>query len=268
MDNFSDRLKMKLGKLAPQRIRRFVNRPIGYGTVVGILLVTLVMTGLFWKVQSPEAQQYAAMSLSLSEFKFFDAKLDGILESSQGLGAVDTMGLLVSTSVLRELGRGVSVAVSDELARGGWAPDSLSGELDRALNVKLMRAERVLRERIKFAQAMDSLQGLLLDSLARGSRTALPSLQAILQIRNGVNLDPSYVPESLRDLVRTNQRQLMAIQDLRKQSVQVVIDEIIERYQSRMHSIIENRDRVNQVFYFLSILTLLAVLVLIVRIPR
>lgn len=268
MPNILDQVKQRLEHFGPTRVRNFLHRPLGYGTVLGILIVTGVMTALFWKTQSPEVQEYAGMSLTLTELKYYDAKLDAAMENARILGVVDTMEILLASSVLRELGNGVSNAITDRVVRGGWVPDSLSGELDRQLLVRLLRTRVLVRERVLFARVVDSVQNAYLDSLQAGRKSVRTKLDAIMRIRQGADVSPAATTQSLENILETNHRQLIALQDLRRTSMQSVVDEMILQYQERMTKISRAKEIVNVIFYMLSIMTVLAVLVLLVRLRR
>lgn len=268
MPNILDRAKNSLERLTPARVNRFLRRPLGYGTVFGILLVTAVMTALFWKAHSPEVIEYSNMSLALTELKLYDLRLDEALYRAQNPGRVDSLDLMVAASVLREIGNHISSTVTDWQIGGLWVPDSLYGALERRLITRLLRAQLLLRERSRFSRVLDSAYQNALDSLALGKKSARTSVEILSWIQQGRDVQPMNAPAHLEGLLETNHRQMVALEDQRRNPLQSVVDEIIAANQTKLSEISSSKEQVNMVFYILSISTVLAVLVLLVRLRR
>lgn len=268
MPNILDRAKSSLDRIAPTRVKNFLHRPLGYGTVFGILMVTGVMTALFWKAHTPEVLEYGEMGLTLMEVKYYDAKLDVSLQNAQVLGKIDSVELLITTSVLREMGMTISNLAMERQLRGLWFPDSLQAIMERQMILRIWRSQNLVRERARFSATLDSVYGNYLDSLSAGKSSARVVLGILSNVRHGEAIPVGAVPPTLKNLMEENLRQLKALQDLRRISMKGIIDETIKVYQVRMAEISRTKERVNMVFYVLSIATVLAVLILLVRLRR
>lgn len=231
-------------------------------------MVTGVMTALFWKAHTPEVLEYGDIGLTLMEVKYYDAKLDVSLQNAQVLGKIDSVELLITTSVLREIGMTISNLSVERQLRNIWFPDSLHSILERQLILRIWRSQSLIRERTRFSATLDSVYATYLDSLTVGKKSARSVLEVLSQVRHGEDIQMDAAPRSLENLMEENHRQLKALQDLRRISMKGIVDETIKVYQVRMAEISRTKERVNMAFYVLSIATVLAVLILLVRLRR
>lgn len=262
------------------RIKKFVNRPIGYGTVLSILVGTLLMTGLFWKSQSPELQKYSDLMAALSELKYFDARVDRHIEAATHFGALDTASLMVDISVLREVGRSVSDLLLEMQSENYPLVDTLSGSFEQNLSLRLNRVPRVIYSRIQTRMKLDSLiQNWTLQQAQAPSGTQrqliLARLDTLYALRR---VDPSMLnyqvqpnrvgsPEILA-LYEDCLRQIQQLKELNRPRLQVQADDMIQQSRRQLQNVISSKSLIHQGFYLLSLLFILIVLVLVVRVSR
>jgi hypothetical protein len=260
-----------MGIFGDGRIQRFLKRPISYRTVSGILVVTVVSTLLFWKAQSMEAQNTSIIILNLSEFKYFDARLDRHLEAAKGLQPLDTSQVLSTLSVLQDLGRNLEENTILQIERGGWVPDSLLAAVGRELNARLMLSRVLIRDRAILVAKVDSLRSVLQDSLSQTKKVS-PFMQAqidsLWKIRLGWTPPLSNANSEIQGLIVVAAQQNSAFKNLRQQKLQLLLDDLIRAYQEEMRKNLAEKDRINGAFYLLSLIALLVVVVLLVRIRR
>jgi|GEM_PF-4583758 len=254
--------------LSFHHLRHLLSRPIGYGTVLTILVVTLLMTALFWKSQSPEVQEYSNLIVALSEFKYFDSKLDRDLELVRNLQPVDPDVVLANISVLRELGRNLVLSLDPDGRTVPWPELATTQNFEREYSMRYYRAERVIRDREILRRQIDTARALLLDSLKRGNLRIVGTLDTLWRLGSGIGLNICDSTSPIKMICAANNQQLTLLNELRNPSLQVTIDEMIHQFKNRLHTALLEKERIHQSFYLLSILTLLVVVALIVRIPR
>ena len=247
---------------------RVLTKPIGYRTVFSILLVTGLMTTLFWRSQLPEVMDYSNGIQALSEFKYFDEKLDEQLESSRSFRTPDPSMILSTVVLLRGLGSNLDQFFAEQSAMGDFSPDSLVHKFDHSLVVRTIWAERLVHDRSELHDRVDSLRVVLLDSLQKGKAKFRSQLNALWCVRAGELVNPDSSMHLIFPLLVENQHQMAVLRSLHDASVQIVVDDLISQYREQLRATMHLKERMNQAFYALSILTLLAVVALLVRITR
>jgi len=251
-----------------KNLRSLLSKPIGYRTVFAILIVTALETTLFWRSQMPVVMDYSNGLQALAEFKYFDEKLDRQLESVRSFRTPDPVMVLSSVALLRDLGNNLDGFFSEMAAQGDFSPDSLAKEFDRHLILRMVRTQQLVRDRAVLRDEIDSVRILLLDSLSKGKEQVMPALNALWAVRSGEIVDPNPALPQILFLLKENQRQMALIRSLHDASTQLVVDDLITQYRVQLHSVLHIKEQLSEAFYILSILTLLAVVALLVRIPR
>jgi len=262
------------------RIKKFANRPIGYGTALVILLCTLLMTVLFWKSQTPQMQRYSDLIGALSELKYFDARVDRHLEIAYHLGVVDIASLSLDLAALREIGRSVNDLALEIQITDHALEDSLLSLLEQHLIWRTNRVPRLVQARAQMREHLDSLiQKWLAESavLPAGEKRlkAIARVDSLLSLRHvqAFSQIPALSLHSSEDseifaLWEECQGQTRMIREISQPKLQMLADDLIQRCRIQLRAAIAAKAQLHQGFYLLSILFFLIVLVLIVRVQR
>jgi len=251
-----------------QKLRNLLNRPVGYGTVLTILVATLLMTTLFWKAQTPQMQAYTDAVNNLVELKYFDMRMERELEAARQFGIPDLQAFRAAVTVLRDLGQEYG-SLSVDVKTLGYPVDSMSQALESELFRRISLAENLVSNRLLLRTRLDSLQTSWTLQLSQGKREIFGKLDTLQRVRAGAILVAPAQDTSLwAVLLATNQRQQTAFQDNRESKVQLLSDDLISSYRMKSHELLLSKERVTQAFYILSMLSILVVLVLAARMKK
>jgi len=250
-----------------QQLRKLLNRPVGYGTILTMLVATLLMTSLFWKSQTPEIQVYTEAINNLVELKYFDMRMERELEAVRQFGMPDLQNFRSAITVLRDLGQEYG-SLSLENGASSGSIDSLSIQLERQLFTRIGLAERLMSSRILMRAHVDSLQSAWTLQLSQGQRGVYGKLDTLQRLRAGEVLVPPQDSTEFNQLLVINQRQQAAFQLSRESQVQLLADELIARYRLLSHDLLLSKERVTRAFYILSLLSLIVVMILAARMKK
>lgn len=254
-----------------QRIKGFLKRPISIRAVLAFLAVTLLATVLFWKSQSSLAEDYSTMVLNLSEFKYFDAKLDQQLVQMRNPQVLDSMRVLSVMGVLADIGGNLNSFTMDQMEANIWFPESLVIGVDRELRSRIHRTGILLRDRSQALRKLDSLESeyrRLLGQKSTPSKLALAKLDSLRAIRQGYRFILESQDSEMHQISRQFERQSGLVEELLGQQLQIRLDDLIRAYRFEIRKALEIKDRINMSFYLSSLLSLLVMVVLLVRIRR
>ena len=254
-----------------QSISEILKSRINTPLVWGVLLLTLVLTTLFYFSQKQQVEIYSRYVETLSDYKFFETRVMRKMEQIRFSPETDSTLLMSSLRGLRETA--VSIYAASESARKvEWMPPEQDFSLfETSVLGWVASVRRYAPLRAKWLEE----EKALVQDLNRWNLTgALPLVESLDQARTGalVSVDESIlggVPESLvkryRNLLARN-AELSAIWDRIDNDESLVrCENLLQAFKMQTLKTREVKFWIQQVIYLVSIVLLLFTLFFVIR---